>query len=173
MHYNAELAPTLTLGAMIGWLRLQSFARRYYKNISKIELNRAAAVAIAILLFINIYGYKSPALLFTNPAFYAHTQSSKFLDRLIAAIPKTGTVMAQHNVAARLAYRKVYILRNNYESFEPDFIVFDNRAGQEPNNFLGVSRWDDLVNDVTNDPLYELYYDQGEQFIYKKKSFVP
>jgi uncharacterized membrane protein len=192
MHYNAELAPTLTLGAMIGWLRLKSIvmslpnvlARLQQQPVSKkvVRLfshhltpqvwNRIAAVVVAVLLFVNVYVYKSPALLFINPAFYAHTQSSAFLDRLISQIPDEGTVMAQHNIAARLAYRKVFMLRNYYEPFDPDFIVFDTRDGQEPNNFLGVGQWDEFVETVVNDPDYELYYDQGEQFIYKKKTFV-
>jgi uncharacterized membrane protein len=192
MHYNAELAPTLALGAMIGWLRLQSLLRalatfvrprlqlksvalvRAY--VAKLALtlgwNGALAITVALLCFVNIYVYKSPALLFTNPAFYAHTSSAAFLDRLIAKIPPTGTVMAQHNIAARLAYRKVYMLRNYYDPFEPDFIVFDTRAGQEPNNFFGIGDWEELVEKFENDPVYELYYDQGEQFIYKKKAFL-
>jgi uncharacterized membrane protein len=172
MHYNAELAPTLLLGAIIGWTRLRKIAHRitFPYFLSKISSTAVLFGLTGALFILNMYVYKSPALLFFNPAFYKHTKTSLFLDRLLSHVPPTGTVMAQHNLAARLAYRRVFILRNPYDEFDPDYIVFDTRDGQEPNNFFGLSRWDDLVEMITTDPNYELYYDQGEQFIYKKKS---
>ncbi len=173
MHYNAELAPTLLLGTVIGWQRMVWLWKRFFKRFLHLKWVSEQLMLFGLtgaILFLNIWIFKSPALLFFNPAFYAHTKTSAFLDRLLSHVPPTGTVMAQHNLAARLAYRKVYILRNPYSEFSPDYIVFDTREGQEPNNFFGLSRWDELVEMIITDPAYELYYDQGEQFIYKKKS---
>lgn len=78
--------------------------------------------------------------------------------------------MAQHNLAGKLAHRQVYILRDNYQKFAPDYIVIDTRDGQEPNNFLGIKDFPGLVSKLAGDPNYEVYYDQGEQKIYQLKT---
>jgi len=76
--------------------------------------------------------------------------------------------MAETNIAARIAYRgKVIMLRDNYDQFSPDYVVVDFREGQEPNNFFGVD-FPDFKSKIYNDPTYFIYYDQGEQVIFKK-----
>lgn len=168
MHYNAEVAPTLILATIYGWLRLK---KMLIKSINAFTQKRASILLFLLsmlLVFLSTYIFKSPALLFINKAFYAHTGNFKFLDKLIEKIPNDGVVMAQTNLAAKLAYRKVYMLRNNYHDFNPDYIVLDTRDGQEPNNFLGINDFKLLVASISADPAYEIFYDQGEQMIYKK-----
>ena len=165
MHYNAEIAPTLILSFMYGWKRLQKVvtADKYLKC-------GIVFLAISCLMYSSLI-FKSPLLLFTNKAFYRHTQNFVFLDTLIAAIPKEGSVMAQTNLAAKIANREqVYMLRDNYAEFSPDYIVFDARSGQEPNNFFDMDDFEATVARIELDPNYELFYDQGEQKIYKKIS---
>ncbi len=167
MHYNTEIAPTLALATIYGWLRLKKIL---LKNINNIEskLKYFLVTLTIILIFFNIRVLSSPALLFTNQAFYSHTKNFKFLDTLIEHIPHNGVIMAQTNIASKIAYRKVYMLRNNYTDFNPDYIVVDIRSGQEPNNFLGIKNFHKLINDLSNDPNYTVYYNQGEQLIFAK-----
>lgn len=190
MHYNAEIAPTLFLGTILGWNRFKKFGwstgqnwlQKYLfkKNpgnfwgglVKKYKIRLKPHWLLAILavfsLFLSLMVFKSPALMFFNKDFYRHTKNFVFLDKLMAEIPEEGIVMAQHNIAGKLAYRKVYILRNNYQDFNPDYIVIDTREGQEPNNFLGIDDWPELLETLRADSNYEVYYQQGEQFIYKK-----
>lgn len=181
MHYNAEIAPTLFLATTYGWIRFKKlfeFILTKLKNLKldfklkTVFLNKLICVILVVLtsgcIFFSLWILKSPLLLFTNKAFYIHTQNFKFLDDLIAHIPEDGVVMAQTNIAAKIAYRKVYMLRQNYYEFKPDYIVIDTRDGQEPNNFFGVGDFVTLVEKIKLDPNYEIFYDQGEQLIYKR-----
>lgn len=166
MHYNAEIAPTLILATTIGYKRVKYFLQKQFKPI----VIKLGLVLIALFsLLLSLFVYHSPALLAFNRAFYQHTKNFVFLDRLLEQVPKEGTVMAQHNLAGKLADRKVYILRENYEKFKPDYIVIDARDGQEPNNFWGIKDFEKLVEKLANDPHYLVYYDQGEQKIYQRQ----
>lgn len=173
MHYNAEIAPTLILGTIYGWQRLKillgRMAEKVGKSLKKNYFGYLSVVLALASLFFNVYILKSPALLFFNRAFYAHTSNLQFLDDLLQHVPDDGVIMAQTNIAAKLAYRKVYMLRDDYAKFSPDYIVIDTRDGQEPNNFLGVRNFDSLVRKLEKDPSYELYHSQGEQKIYKRR----
>lgn len=171
MHYNAEIAPILFLSSVIGWLRIKEFFLK--KKQAKASLFKIFAIFITgFSMFFSIHILKSPLLLFFNKAFYNHTKNFEFLDTLIENIPEDGVVMAQTNIAAKLAYRKVYMLRDNYADFQPDYIVIDARGGQEPNNFWDVRYFDDLLINIKNDPNYQLFYDQGEQVIYQKVELI-
>ncbi len=168
MHYNAEVAPTMALSAIVGFRRFKRvIPDKLAKKCKKLPLVTLWLMT-TMSFFLSIVVFRSPALLAFNRDFYKHTSNFQFLDKLIENIPKDGVVMAQHNIAGKLAYRKVYILRDNYQDYKPDYIVIDARPGQEPNNFLGIKDFAELVNNLENDPDYEVYYDQGEQKIYQR-----
>jgi uncharacterized membrane protein len=170
MHYNAEIAPTLAIATIFGWQRLKKIFKKIFKKKINLKLeNITLSLLTLFLIFTSLYIFKSPALLFTNRAFYKHTENFDFLNELIKHIPEDGVVMAQTNIAGKIANRKVYMLRDSYSSFNPDYIVIDTRDGQEPNNFLGIKDFDQLVTNLKNDLNFEVYYDQGEQLIYKKR----
>lgn len=118
-------------------------------------------MVVILIALSNITYSKSPILLFGIPDFYKNTQNFEFLDRLIENIPDDGIIMAQTNIAAKIAYRKVYMLRGDYMHYPQDYIVIDYRDGQQPNNFYGAGNFGDIVRNLANDPNYELYYDQG------------
>ena len=161
MHYNAEIAPTFILATVYGYQKIKRFLINK-KIIFHDFCHKYALVIIAFYcLFLNVWIYKSPALLFFNKEFYAHTKKFEFLDNLVEAVPKEGVIMAQTNLAAKLAYKPVYMLRDNYHKFDPDYIVIDTRDGQEPNNFLGIKDFDQLVKTLQSDQKYEVYYSQG------------
>lgn len=169
MHYNAEIAPTFIMATLYGWLRAKKLLKALYKKLKAIHLQFLLFSLTLFLLFFSFYILKSPGLLFFNTAFYAHTKNQVFLDTLVAHIPNDGSlVMAQTNIAAKIANRNVIMLRDSYDFFDPDYIVLDIRAGQEPNNFLGVGLIDKIAQRIDGDNKYMLFYDQGEQRIYKR-----
>ncbi|MCB9812861.1 MAG: DUF2079 domain-containing protein [Pseudomonadales bacterium] len=168
MHYNAEITPTLILGANIGWIRLKMFIHKVMPFFKYQYIKVLLFLIVILTAFINVVYLNSPILLFGNSAFYKHSQNFKFLSTLIDHIPKDGVVMAQTNIAAKIAYRRhVLMLRDNYDQFSPDYIVVDFREGQEPNTFLGINFYD-LKFKLLHDLDYEIIYDQGEQKIFKK-----
>lgn len=161
MHYNAELAPTLILGSILGW--------RWLKSVFNKTSAWMLGLLALVLLGLNLLYFDSPVRLFFNNDFYQHTKNFQFLDQLLAQVPVEGTVMAQHNLAAKLAGRRAYILRDDYQQFSPDYIVLDTRGGQEPNNFLQIKDFAALTTKLATDSAYQVYYDQGEQLIYQKR----
>ncbi|MBP7842509.1 DUF2079 domain-containing protein [Candidatus Woesebacteria bacterium] len=168
MHYNAEIAPTFIMATLYGWFRVKKLIKVLYKKIKAIQFQFLLFTLTLFALFFSTYILKSPALLFFNPAFYAHTKNQVFLEKLVSNIPDDGLVMAQTNIAAKIANRNVIMLRDSYDIFEPDYIVLDIRAGQEPNNFLGIGDITKIAKDIDGDENYVLFYDQGEQRIYKR-----
>lgn len=168
MHYNAEIAPTFILATLFGWARLKRIAARLVDGIKNIHLQIVLFALSVVLLFFSTYILKSPGLLFFNKAFYAHTKNHAFLNNLVAQIPEDGLIMAQTNIAAKIANRDVVMLRDDYQLYNPDYIVIDTRAGQEPNNFLGIKSFDLLVKRLEIDASYDLFFNQGDQRIYKR-----
>jgi uncharacterized membrane protein len=164
MHYNSEIAPTLILSTIYGWQRFKKIFKKHSEYLSK-----GLFVFAFISLFFNVQILKSPALLFTNKAFYENTKNHQFLNDLIEHIPEDGIVMAQTNIAAHIAYRKVYMLRDDYFKYMPDYIVIDGREGQEPNHFWNIKDYKQLIKTLDADKNYEMFYQSGDQRIYKLK----
>lgn len=165
MHYNAEIAPTLIFGTVYGWNRLKKIVNKYYK----FKYFSYGLICFSFIsLFFNLQVLKSPALLFTNKAFYENTKNHQFLNDLIDHIPKEGIVMAQTNIAAHIAYRKVYMLRDDYFNYDQDYIVIDTRKGQEPNHFWNIKDYEKLIRNLDLDNDYEIFYQSGDQRIYKR-----
>ena len=171
LHYSALLS------AIMGIASVYSFKFLARKIKKKIILD-----VLAILLIINaiiLYRFilHAPFGLAYNPTFYAHSNDFQFLDDLVKKIPPDATVMAQNNLAVRFTHQKVSTLQSNLKKYKPDFytqkmpdyIVFDTREGQNPNNFFLVEDINDLLNELKNDPNYEVFYKTHEQFIFKRK----
>jgi len=112
MHHNAEIAPTLILATTYGWLRFKKVIVSIGKNFKNLKMFGRKYLNILLfrlslfLFFLSTQIFKSPALLFTNKAFYKHTENFEFLNELVKAVSTDGVVMAQTNLAAKLAHRK-------------------------------------------------------------------
>lgn len=165
LHYNAEIAPTLAIGSI---LTLASIKKR---------LSMRRVKMLAIFLIINsfiIFRFilHGPFLLAINPAFYRHTNDFEFLNKMIRMVPKNAKVVAQNNLASRFLHQDVWILRNNYSQYNPDYILLDFRPGQNVNNYLGIKEEDrkKLLNDILGNSDYAIVYHQGDQYVFKKKT---
>lgn len=163
LHYSAEIAPTLAVSTL---LALQIIKNRWKSSASYICLTLVVAS-----LFLYRFVLRGPFGLAYNPVFYAHTQNFRYLDELIKKVPENATVAAQNNLAPKfLRHAQVWILRENYKDNRPDYIVFDLREGQSPNNFLGAKDINKILEDVVNNKQYRLLFNKNQQYIFKRVS---
>lgn len=168
LHYSALLAPILAVASIFGIARILESNR----------LRRFAPLLGALLVVNSVflhYRLRAPLGLAYNPAFYEHTNHFAFLDTLVAHVPQEGTVMTQNNLAVRFSHRNVFLLRDGYAGFQPDFIVLDARRGQNPNNFFGLQKKSvgQILEELQADPAYEPIYQTDQQFIFRRKPDVP
>lgn len=164
MHYNAELAPTLAVSSILVFVSMQ-------KKYSHRVVSLVALALLANAVFLHAYLFRGPLALAYNPAFYQHSQDFAFLDRLIAQVPPGKTVMTHNNLATRFTDRTVYLLRQNYEDYQPDFILMDVRDGQNPNNFFGLQNPKQLLIEIQQDENYRLIYSTDDQFAFARVEF--
>lgn len=162
LHYNAEIAPTLAVSAILGL--------SYLKN--KISWYLSYLIGVGLLLtslFLYRFIFHGPFGLAYNMAFYKHTKDFYFLDKMLPLISKDSIVVAQNNLAPRFMHNKgIFFLRENYRKFNADYIVLDLRSGQNINNFLGAQDIQKVFEDIKVNKKYKIYYHTGEQYIFKK-----
>ncbi len=163
MHYNAQSAVILALSSIYG----ANFILRY--KIIKQYLLHLTIFLVFFALFLNLKILRGPYNLIYNTAFYNHTKNFSYLNQLIARVPKKSTVMTQNVLASRFTHQKVWLLSMNYKKFRPEYILIDFRQGQNPNNFFGTPNAYEIYLALLNDPTYAIYYQQGEQVIFKSK----
>lgn len=157
LHYSAQLAVIMAFSSI---MTLQKYKK--YMTVASIVL-------IFLSFYLHQFKLHGPLGLAYNPAFYAHTKNFKFLDNLISRIPKGTTVMTMNNIAPHMIHtHRVYLLRDVYEDFMPEYFILDVRQGQNFNNFFGV-KIDVLLASLRKDPRYEIMYQTNEQMIYKRK----
>lgn len=163
LHYSAEIAPSLVFGVFVTLQQIKKlFSIKYVRTISLLLL----LVSFFIFRFI-LHG---PFLLVLNPIFYEHTKNFTYLENLINRIPPKASISSQNNLALRFYKQPSYILTDNYQVKKPDYILIDMRPGQNPNNFLGIKDEKKLLERIKIDKEYEIFFHEGDQFIFKKRS---
>lgn len=163
LHYNAVVSVLLAIASVFGF----AFFLRY-KIITKLQY------VIALFLILNSFFLfrfilHGPFLMAINPALYQHTKEFGFLDNLVSRIPKDASIMTQNNLGVRFAHQEFIYLRQDYESYAPEYVLLDNRDGQNPNNFLLSPDIPSLINKLQRDSNYDLIYHEGDQYIFKRK----
>lgn len=162
LHYSAEIAPTLAVSSLLG---LKFIKEKFGKK----PVYVLSLLMIVNSLFLYRFVFHGPYGLAYNRAFYGHTKDFRYLDELIARIPKNASVLAQNNLASRFLHQQVWILRENYKTHRADYIIFDLRPGQNPVNFLGIENSEKLLEDIKKNKNYEMIYHEKEQYIFKRK----
>ncbi|MBI2028382.1 MAG: DUF2079 domain-containing protein [Candidatus Levybacteria bacterium] len=163
LHYNAQSAVILAIGSVFG-----------LHNLMKIKKFSKFLPFLGIILIINafiLYRFilHGPLALSYNPAFYEHTKDLAFLNDLIKRIPSNASIMTHNNLAVRFTHQQVWLLRTNYEIYKPDYILIDNRKGQNPNNFFAsLVNVDGIIKIIKKDSSYKLIYSTQEQFVFKR-----
>ncbi len=163
LHYNSQSAVILSVASI--------FALRNLKNIKKLTifLPFFGILFIVNALFLYRFVLHGPFALSYNAAFYKHTNDFVFLNDFLKKIPKDASIMTQNSLAARFTHQQVFLLRADYGTYQPDYILIDNREGQNPNNFfaspLNIS---DIIEKLKIDKNYQLIYRTKEQFLFRK-----
>lgn len=164
LHYSAQLSPILAISSFYALLFLLRF-----KRIEKINF------LIGLILIINAmilsrFILHAPFGLSYNSAFYNATKNFIFLNNLVDKVPPDKTVMTHNNLAVRFTHNpNVWLPRLDYESLAPEYILFDMRGGQNPNNFFGTVKGPErILRKVKNDKNYTILYKTSEQFVFKR-----
>lgn len=162
LHYNAVVSVLLGVSSVIGLSFLLKF-----KLILKLKY------LIAVFLFLNAiflfrFHLHGPFLLAINPAFYAHSKDFKFLDELVNMVPEDASIMTQNNLGVRFTHQDFIYIRKDYENYTPDYILIDNRDGQNPNNHLWGPSIPEFIERIKMDENYTTLHDNGEQYLFKK-----
>ena len=162
LHYNAQSAVILALSSIFALRRLQRI-----RLISKF-LPLLVILIIVNALFLYRFALHGPFALAYNLAFYNHTRNFTFLNNLIKKIPTDVSVMTQNNLAPRFTHQKVLLLKRDYESYKPEYVVVDVRLGQNPNNFFGTKDIAGILKLLRKDSKYGLIYKTKDQFIFHR-----
>lgn len=162
VHYSIQTAQLLAISSIYGM-----------KNIKKINFFSSHSVLFCVCIVANaIFLYRfilhGPLALAYNPAFYQNTKNFVFLDNLIKRVPKDVSVMTQNNLASHLTHQKVFLLRNGYQDFKPDYIIMDVRSGQNANDFFGTVEVNQTLKRLIDDSRYTVVYNTKDQYIFKK-----
>jgi uncharacterized membrane protein len=162
LHYNAVVSVLLAVASIFG-----------LSNLLKISIFNKLKYLLAIFLFLNAiflfrFQLHGPFLLAINPAFYAHTKDFEFLDKLVEMIPKNVSIMTQNNLGVRFTHQDFIFIREEYEEYAPDYILIDNREGQNSNNLLWAPSIPEFIERVKMDEDYTALVDNGAQYLFKR-----
>lgn len=162
LHYSAQLASLMAISTVFG-----------IKRISSLPVISKYLPLLGILLILNaVYLYRfmlhGPFGLAYNPAFYKQTSNFSFLDTPVKMVPSNASIAAQNNLSVRFTHQKVWLLRNEYYQYEPDYIIIDKRAGQDPNGLFGTGNVVALLESLRHDTDYSPIYTTQDQFVYKR-----
>lgn len=162
LHYNALSSVYLSIAALYG-----------FNVLEKIKEIKRYFFAFGILLILNsiiIFRFvlHGPLGLAYNKEFYRHSNDFNFLNNLVNKVPKSASVMTQNNLAVRFTHQNLAMVKYNYSSFKPDYILLDLRKGQNPNDFFTIHNIQGIFEKVRADKNYELVYNTKEQFLFKK-----
>lgn len=162
-HYSALLSVIMGISSIYG-----------LKFIKKLLPHRAVILLMTMSLLVNIFLYRvtfhGPLALAYNPDFYRHSHEFGYLEKLIDQVPSNASVMTQNNLLVRFTHhKKIWLLRDNYEDYKPEYILLDLNPGQNPNNFFGpIKNIDSFFTHLKSDPHYKIVYETDFQYIFKR-----
>jgi uncharacterized membrane protein len=176
LRWTLGLHYSILLAAIMGISSVFTFKLLANKIQSKVILRIFAILLIINAIFLYRFTLRGPFGLAYNPAFYANTKNFSFLERAVKQIPPNASVMAQNNLATRFSHQKVWMLRSDdikykdeyYTLKKPDYIMFDKRPGQNPNNYFTIKSLDVLLINLNKDRNYKLFYKDGDVYIFKR-----
>ena len=162
LHYNAVSGVILALATIYTLI----FFMRY--SIVKKYKYIIACLLVGNALFLNRFVLHGPFNLVYNKAFYDHTKEFEFLNKMVKMVPLNATVATHNNLASRFTHQRVWLLKDNYENHNPEYILIDNRQGQNPNNFTGSGSLDKILRKLLKDSNYKIIYSTKEQFVFQR-----
>lgn len=133
-HYNATLSPLMFMGGVYAFGLLEKH------SASKKFVTFYAVVIILTVLYLHRVVLHGPLGLFYNPVFYQQNRRVRYVDEFVRNFPKTGKIMTQNDLAVRLTHQDVFLLREDYETIGPDYVILNLTPGQNPNSFYPLTQ---------------------------------
>jgi hypothetical protein len=148
-------------------LSLILFLKRFANKSQIIKLSILALI-MPVVLYTNYFVLKRPFALSYNRALYAASARTVEIRALMASLPDDQVIMAPNHLAAHLTHKQVVMVRDNYQPFDPEYIIFDTNAEQSPNNWYEVKNPASFMHNVQNDESYHLLSELSTYQIWKK-----
>lgn len=164
LHYSAVLSVIMAVSSFYGLKNLKKF-------ISKKVFGYVLILIILNSIFLYRFVLHGPFALSYNGDFYKHTNDFSFLNNLLIQVPSNASVMTQNNIASHFTHNKnIYLLRMNYDNFNADYIVVDDRPGQNSNDFFTEANFNvnKFLAKIKEDKNYKIIYKTDYQYIFKK-----
>lgn len=163
-QYSAPLIPFLMGGTIVtlGWLMrrrpFRSAAGRY--ALASYVLFAAAASSVA-------FG-PTPIGRRHDPEQFAITERLRYAEEAFRRIPPDASVSAQSDLVPHLAHRRqIYVFPNIHDA---EYVVLDNFADYWP---LSAADFGRALDEMWNNPLYDLLWQDGGYGIFKRKPVPP
>ncbi len=161
LHYSAQLACILAISS------LYSYAIVRKNNVIKKYMTIVSLLLMLNALFLYRFVLRGPLALSYNKSFYLHTNEFAFLNNLIAKVPKGTSVMTQNNLAPHFTHeQQLWVLKDNYETYDAEYIVLDFRSGQNANDFFPTKHPDLVLQKLLKDPRYEVLFEDNHAYIF-------
>lgn len=173
-HYGVALAPILFFSSVFSFHQLEHF-KKFTKLITPLSLLFTIGLMVINLYFNRFYSLKGPLVSTFIPDFYKGTSNNAFMWQLIKHVPTDGSIMTMNHLGYIFARQKAVLFNKDMctvRRIQPDYIVFDLREGQNPNNYFPVGQADfaNLTKTLLARPHeYAITYQQGDQYILKRK----
>jgi len=161
LHYSAQLACIFAISSFYGYamLKRNAFIKKYMTIVSFLLMLNA--------LFLYRFVLRGPLALSYNKSFYLHTNDFTFLNELIAKVPKGTRIMTQNNLASHFTHEsEVWVLKDNYETYDAEYIVLDFRSGQNANDFFPTKHPNLILKKLLKDPHYEILFEDNNAYIF-------
>lgn len=142
-HYNVYLGIFLILASLHAFKALQ-------KRIKNIKLQY---LLLCILLLCAVITDRkitfAPINLLVNPVFWQELKTRDEMQKIMASVPKEGSIVAQNNLASYVLLRKgkTYLFTEKTILKQPNIVFIDMTPGQNINNYYPMSI-DDMYYEI-------------------------
>lgn len=171
-HYGVGLAPLMLFASMWSVKKIEKLTKK------KIIFIVVGLFVLANAVFFQVFwNPKGPLMMVFNKGFYQTTKNNAFLWELVKNTPKDGVIMAQSHLGLAYSEYQVVPLERNYKELikvQPDYIAFDLRDGQNPNNYEPSTevKFKNTVDELLAKNAYYSIYQEGTLHILKKDQEV-
>lgn len=171
-HYGIGLVPILFFSSL--W-SLHQWEKRLKQPW--IFWGISGLLVLSSLYFHQFYKTRGPLALVYNRGFYGITENNRFLWDFLQNVPKEGTIMTQNHLGLALAQydvQPICTIYNEFLSMPPDYLVYDLREGQNPNNFFPSTEEEFrlFTQNLIHQNYYRIKYQQDEQYILEKTPLI-
>ena len=163
MHYNAITAIGLAFATILAYPILKRLGQ-------KIVSFFCLALIFVPLILISRPVLNGPINLIYNLDFFRSIKNHQETELFLAQTPKEGIIMTHNSLAVRFPDRDLLLLRQEYPCYQPDLILINAEAGQNPNNFWELN-YDDvgqIIQKLKRDTDYEISYQQNNKYIFSR-----